>query len=90
MTRIILRIAELLDHLPRIIAFVRLTPSRRTRAAEEGWSIAFMRTVDWNVSGGRLSTSLGWPAPCGCSLFGSEVVLHGIDRVAHDTFGVNG
>jgi hypothetical protein len=86
----VLRFVELLDHLPRIVTLVRLTPSRRARAAEEGWPIAFMRKVDWGVSGGNLTARLGLPAACGCSLFGTEVVLYDIDCAEHDVFGSDG
>jgi hypothetical protein len=87
--RIVLRIAELLDHLPRIVTLVRLTPSRHARAAEEGWPIAFMRKVDWYASGGHLASRLAAPAPCGCSQFGTEVVLYDIDCSEHDAFGIS-
>jgi hypothetical protein len=92
--RIVLGVAELLDHLPRFVALVRLTPSRRARAAEEGWSVAFMRRVDWNMSGGRLASSLvtrlGSIGPCGCRLWNTTVVLYDIDCVEHDAFGMAG
>jgi hypothetical protein len=88
----ILRLAELLDHLPRVAAFVRLTPSRRARAAEEGWPIALMRRVDWGMSGGPLAAllvdRLGVTGPCGCRMWSATVALYAIDCVEHDAFGL--
>ena len=89
---LILRVAELLDHVPRVLGVIRLTPSRRTRAAEEGWPVALMRRVDWGVSGGGLVAwlveRLGVTAPCGCRLWSATIVLYDIDCVEHDAFGL--
>ncbi len=88
----ILRLAELLDHIPRIVAFLLLTPTRRGRAAEEGWPVELMRRIDWGMSGGdlagRLVERLGATAPCGCRYWGAAVVLYDIDCVEHDAFGI--
>jgi hypothetical protein len=84
---LIRRLAELLDAVNRIVTFVRVTPSRRARAAEEGWSVATMRRVDWGVGGGRMVARLSMPVACGCRMLGSEVVLYDIDCVEHDVLG---
>jgi len=89
---LILRLAELLDHIPRIFGVVRRTPTRRDRAAEEGWPVGLMRRLDWSMSGGdltvRLVERLGVTAPCGCRYWSATIVLYGIDCVEHDAFGI--
>jgi len=89
---LILRLTELLDHIPRVVAFVRLTPTRRDRADEEGWTVALMRRIDWGMAGGdlagRLVGRLGATGPCGCRYWGATVVLYDIDCAVHDAFGI--
>ena len=88
---LLLRAAELLDHLARPVGFVRLTPTRRARAAEEGWPVALLRRIDWDLSGGplaaRLVDRLGMTGACGCRLWSTTVVLVDIDCAEHDAFG---
>ena len=87
---LMLRVAELFDHLSRAIGFARLTPTRRARAAEEGWPVAFLRRIDWDLSGGplaaRLVDRIGMTAACGCRLWNTAVVLVDIDCTEHEEF----
>jgi len=86
----ILATARLLDTVSRAVGFVRLSPTRRARAAVDGFSPAFQRRIDWGMSGAGLESRLGRGAPCGCRVFRGTVTLYDIECTVHDVLGTAG
>jgi hypothetical protein len=74
---------NLVDELVRALRYLRLTPTRAVRAEQEGFSLAFMQRLEWDIAGGWLLSRLARLAPCGCLWFRREYVAHDIDCPLH-------
>jgi hypothetical protein len=78
---------RLVDEVVRVVRYLRLTPTRAARAAEEGFSLDFMRRLEWDICRGSLLARLGRRDACGCLRVRAEYVLFDIDCPIHDPLG---
>jgi hypothetical protein len=82
----IIAAVNLADDVVRVVRYLRLSPTRAVRAAEEGFPLVFMRRLEWNICRGGLLSRLARRESCGCSSLRRTFVLFDFDCPIHDPF----